>query len=93
MRYPSRMDHLEVLREKIEGLRSEIAEIRRLNEQYRLQGRNEIDASVAHGQRHQRLQKIQQELLQLSSLSHKVLSVEERREKHRSRLHLVKQAS
>ena len=87
------MDHLEVLREKIARLRAEIAHIQELNEQYRLGHGNIAEAQVAHGQRHERLEAIQQELAQLSALGRKVVSVEQMREKHRSRLHLVKQAS
>ena len=93
MNYPSRMDHIEVLREKIGRLRVEIAQIQELNKQYRLQGRNGAEEQVAHGQRQERLQAIQQELAQLAALGRKVRSVEEMKEKHRSRLHLVKQAS
>jgi hypothetical protein len=87
------MDHLNVLREKIARLRAEIAHIQELNEQYRHRDRNETEAQVAHGQRQERLQIIQQELAQLAGLGRKVLSVEEIKEKHRSRLHLVKKAS
>ncbi|HET6175875.1 MAG TPA: hypothetical protein VFE61_03010 [Candidatus Sulfotelmatobacter sp.] len=87
------MDHLEVLREKIERLRAEIADIQELNRQYRLAGANAADAQVAHGQRHERLQEIQEELVRLSSLGNKVISMEQMREKHRSRLHLVKKVS
>jgi hypothetical protein len=87
------MDYLEILREKIERLRVEIAQIQELNEQYRRRDRNEIDAQVAHGQRHERLQAIQQELAQLAGLGRKVQSVEERKENHGSRLHLLKKAS
>ena len=86
------MDHLGVLREKIGRLRVEIAQIQELNEQYRLQGRNNTEAQVAHGQRHERLQAIQQELSQLADLGRKIHSVEEMKEKHRSRMHLVKHA-
>jgi len=93
MNYPIGMDHLVVLREKIGRLRLEIAQIQQLNKQYRLQGRNSGEAEVAHGQRQERLEAIQQELIQLANLGHKVVSVEEMKEKHRSRLHLVKQAS
>jgi len=93
MSYPTCMDHLEVLREKIARLRAEIAHIQELNEQYRLGHGNIAEAQVAHGQRHERLEAIQQELAQLSALGRKVVSVEQMREKHRSRLHLVKQAS
>ena len=86
------MDHLNVLREKIGRLRAEIADIQKLNEQYRLRDQNET-AQIAHGRRQERLQAIQQELAQLAGLGRKVLSVEEIKEKHRFRLHLVKEAS
>jgi hypothetical protein len=85
------MDHLAVLREKIGSLRTEIAQIQELNAKYRHAGsqeRNETEAQVAHGQRHERLQQIQQELTQLASLGRRVLSIEERKEEHRSRMHL-----
>jgi hypothetical protein len=90
------MDHLEVLREKVGRLRDEIAHLRDLNDQYRRAGswaQNEPDAQIAHGQRHARLEAIQQELAQLADLGRRVLSVEQRKEEHRSRLHLVKKAS
>ena len=93
MNYPSLMDHLKVLREKIERLRVETAEIQELNKQHRLQARNGPEAQVAHVRRQERLQAIQQELVQLASLGPKVLSAEEMKEKHRSRLHLVRRAS
>jgi TolA-binding protein len=87
------MDHLEVLREKVARLRDEIAHLQELNDQYRRQRHNETEAQIAHGQRHERLQAIQQELAQLADLGRRVLSVEQRKEEHRSRLHLVKKAS
>ena len=87
------MDHLEVLREKIGRLRSEIAQLQELNEQYRREGRHDTHAQIAHGQRQERLEAIQQELVQLADLGGRVLSVEQRREQHRSRLHLTKKAS
>jgi hypothetical protein len=90
MNYPNGMDHLEVLREKIGRLRVEIAQIQELNKQHRLQGGNSAEAQVAHVQRQERLQAIQQELAQLASLGPKVLSVEEMKEMHRSRLHIKK---
>ena len=93
MSYSIGMDHLQVLREKVESLRAEIAQIREANEQYRLQRGNETEAHMAHGQRQDRLQEIQQELSRLSQLGRKVLSAEERKAEHRSRLHLVKKAS
>ena len=87
------MDHLRVLREKIGLLRAEIAQIQELNKVYRLQVANDTEAQVAHGQRHERLQEIQQELAQLATLGSKVRSVAEMKERHRSRLGLVKRAS
>jgi prefoldin subunit 5 len=93
MSYPHTMDHLEVLRAKIGRLRVEIAEIQRLNEQYRRGDGNETEAQVAHGHRHERLQAIQQELGQLAALGRRVQSIEEAKEEHRSRLHVVKKVS
>jgi hypothetical protein len=87
------MDHLAVLREKIGRLRAEIADLQGLNDQYRGQSHHETEAQVAHGQRHERLQAIQQELAQLADLSQRVLSMEQRKAEHRSRLHVVKKAS
>jgi len=93
MRYPDLMDHLEALREKIGHLRSEITDIQELNEQYRFRGQKGTEADIAYRQRQERLQEILEELVQLSRLSHKTLSIEQMREKHRARLHLVKNAS
>ena len=96
MSYPNVMDHLEVLREKIGRLRDEIAQLLELNAEYRCagrQGRSETQAPVAHGQRQERLHAIQQELAQLALLGRRVLSVEQRKEEHRSRLHVVNKAS
>jgi hypothetical protein len=87
------MDHLEVLREKIARLRSEIANIQELNEQYRFRGQKGAEGDIAHNHRQERLQAIQEELVQLSKLGHKAISIEQMREKHRSRLHLAKNAS
>jgi hypothetical protein len=89
--YPHHMDHLGVLRDKIGRLREEIAEIRELNEQFRSDGGDGAAAQVAHGQRNERLQAIQQELVQLADLGRRVISTEQMKEKHRSRLYLVKQ--
>jgi hypothetical protein len=80
------MEHLEVLREKIGRLREEIAEIQELNKRFRLRHSNDTEAEVARDQRQNRLEAIQQELAQLADLGRKVLSVEEAKEKHRSRL-------
>jgi hypothetical protein len=85
------MDHLGVLREKIGRLRAEIADIQALNEQFRRDGGNGADVQVAHGQRTERLQAIQSELVQLADLGRKVVSTEQMKEKHRSRLHPVPQ--
>jgi conjugal transfer/entry exclusion protein len=93
MSYANNMDHFEVLREKVGRLRAEIAQIQEQNQQYRRQGRNDTEAQIAHGQRQERLQAIQQELSQLAGLGRKVLSIEEMKEKHRSRMHLVKKVS
>jgi hypothetical protein len=87
------MDQLEALREKIARLRSEIANIQDLNEQYRFGRQKEAEADTAHSHRQERLLEIQAELVQLSKLGRKTLSIEQMREKHRSRLHLVKNAS
>ena len=87
------MDHLAALREKIARLRLEIADIQELSEQYRFGGQKAAEADIAHSQRQERLQEIQEELIQLSQLGHKTLSMEQMREKHRSRLHLAKNAS
>lgn len=89
--YSDDMDHLLVLRDKVGRLREEIAHIQKLNEQFRRGGWHGADAQVAHGQRNERLQAIQQELVQLADLSRKVVSTEQMREKHRTRLHLIEQ--
>jgi len=47
---------------------------------------------IAHGQRQERLQAIQQELAQVRDLGRKVVSLEKMKEKNRDRLHLVEQA-
>jgi hypothetical protein len=87
------MDHLVVLREKIGRPRVEIAETQELNKQYRRQRGNGVEAQIAHGQRQERLQAIQEELTQIAALGRKVHLMTEMKENHRSRLHLVKQAS
>jgi len=71
------MDHLEVLREKIARLRSEIAQIQESNQEYRLRQWNGTEAQVAHGQRQQRLQEISQELAQVSDLGRRIHLVEQ----------------
>ncbi len=91
IRYPDCMDHLEVLRDKVGKLRQEIAEIQSLNAEFRLTRASGADAQVAHSQRNERLQAIQFELVRLSDLGRRVISSEQMKEKHRSRLELVKQ--
>lgn len=83
------MDHLEVLRERIGRLRAEIAQLQELNDRYWLRVRNDAQAQVAHGQRHERLQEIQRELSRLANLGR----VEQMKEQHRSRPYLVNKAS
>jgi len=87
------MNHLAVLRKKIGSLRAEIAQLQELNDRYWLRGGNDTQAQVAHGQRHERLQQIQQELTQLVGLGGRVRSVEQMKEQHRSRPFLIKKAS
>ena len=89
--YSDDMDDLMVLRDKIGRLREEIADIQKLNEQFRRDGWNGADAQVAHRQRTERLQAIQHELVHLADLGRKVVSTEQMKEKHRTRLHLIKQ--
>jgi hypothetical protein len=85
------MDHLEVLRDKIGRLRREIADVQKLNQQFRWDGGNGAGVQVAHAQRSERLQAIQHQLVQLAELGRRVVSAEQMKEKHRSRLHLVTQ--
>jgi transcriptional regulator of NAD metabolism len=86
------MDHLQVLRDKIARLRAEIAHIHVLNQEYRLRPGNATEDQVAHGNRHERLQAIQQELTQVQDLGRRVVSVEKMKEKTRERLPVIKQA-
>ena len=85
------MDNLLVLRDKVGRLREEIADIQKLNEQFRRDGGDGAEAQVAHQQRNERLQAIQHELVQLADLGRRVVSTERMKENHRSELHLVKQ--
>jgi hypothetical protein len=84
------MDYVVVLRDKIGRLRVEIADIHELNQQFRRDGRNGTGVQVAHGQRSERLQEIQHELVQLSDLGRKVVSTQQVKEQPRSPTHLVK---
>jgi len=88
------MDHISVLRDKVGRLRSEIAHLQGLNAEYRRTGRrdrNGTEAQIAHGQRHERLQAIQQELAQIAGLG--LRSVEQMKDQHRSRPYLLKKVS
>ena len=85
------MDHLGVLRDKIGRLRVEIASIQELNQQFRRDGGNGTGVQVAHGQRSDRLQGIQHELVQLADLGRRVVSTEELKEQPRFQLHPAKQ--
>jgi hypothetical protein len=89
--YPDCMDHLEVLRDKVAGLRAEIAEIQRQNQEYRLRGFNGTEAQVTHGERQERLLAIQEELAKVGDLGRRVISVERMKEQTRSRSHSVPQ--
>jgi hypothetical protein len=86
------MDHLRVLREKVGSLRTEIAELHELNEQYRRRKGNGTLDQVAHGQRHERLQGIQKELGRLADLGRTVHTTNQIREHDRNRLELMKSA-
>ena len=80
-----------MLREKIGSLRAEIAQLQELNDRYWLRRGNDTQAQVAHGQRHERLQAIQQELAQIAGLG--LRSVEQIKDQHRSRPYLLKKVS
>jgi hypothetical protein len=83
------MDYLGVFRAKVGRLRLEIADIQELNQQFRRDGGNGTGCQVAHGQRSERLQGIQHELMQLADLGHGVVSTEQMNENHHSQPHLV----
>lgn len=87
------MDHLSVLQEKIARLRTEIADLQGLNEKYRHGRNHEAGAQIAHRQRQERLEAIRQELVKVADLGRRVLSMEERKAEHLSRLHIGKKAS
>ena len=87
------MEHLEVLREKIATLRSEIAQLQELNERYRRKQVQDAQAHFAHGQRQERLLEIQLELVKLARLGGRVRSVAQMKEQHRSRPYLINKAS
>jgi hypothetical protein len=84
------MDHLGVLRDKIGRFREEIADIQELNDEFRRAVRNGAVAQLAHGRRHERLQAIQRELVQLANLGRRAGSTEQIKGKHRSRRRVVK---
>jgi len=85
------MDHLAVFRDKIGRLRVEITDIQVLNQQFRRDGGNGTGSQLAHGQRSERLQAIQHELVQIADLGRRVVFTEQVKERHRSRLRPVKQ--
>ncbi len=87
------MDHIDVLRQKIAALRAEIAQIRQLNEEYGTQNRNGADDRSSFEDRNERLQAIQQELVRLAGLGRKIESIEEMKERHRTRLYGAKKVS
>ena len=67
------MDHLAVFRDKIGRLRVEITDIQVLNQQFRRDGGNGTGSQLAHGQRSERLQAIQHELVQIADLGRRVV--------------------
>jgi hypothetical protein len=85
------MDHLRALRDKIRHFREEIAGIQESSGQFRRAVRNDAVAQAAHGWRRERLQAIQRQLMQLSDLSHRVVSTEKVKEKPHPRLRPFKQ--
>ena len=92
MRYPNDMDHVDALFKKIARLRSEVAEIKLLNERYRLEKSDELAEAAADVERHQRLQEIQRELVQISRLGNKTILMARRIERH-PRRYPVKRAA
>jgi hypothetical protein len=84
------MDYLGVFKDKIGLLQVEIADIQELNQQFRRDGGHGTGVQVAHGQRSERLQGIQHELMQLAELGRRVVSTKRMAEEHPSRLHPVK---
>lgn len=71
------MDHIEAIREKIAHLRSEIANIQVLNDEYRFGVQRGPVEQTAHIQRQQRLEEIKEELTQLSQLNRKAVPIEQ----------------
>ena len=67
------MDHLAVFRDKIGRLRVEITDIQVLNQKFRRDGGNGTGSQLAHGQRSERLQSIQHELVQIADLGRRVV--------------------
>jgi hypothetical protein len=84
------MDYLGVFRAKVGRLRVEIADIQDLNQQFRRNGGNGAGVQIAHGQRIERLQAIQHELVQLADLGRRVVSTEHIKENPHSQPHLIK---
>ena len=84
------MDHLRALRDKIRHFREEIAGIQESSGQLPRAVRNDAVVHAVHGWRRERLQAIQRQLLQLSDLSHSVVSTEKVKEKPHPRLRPLK---
>jgi hypothetical protein len=88
------MDHLSVLKGKIESLRTEIARILELNVEYRTAKRHETVEHIAHTQRHARLEQIKEELAHLAGLGRSIRAAGQIRESHRpDQIHLLKNSS
>jgi hypothetical protein len=85
------MDYLAVFQDKIGRLRVEISDIQVSNRQFRRDGGNGTASQLAHGQRSERLQAIQHELVQIADLGRRVVLTEEVKETPRARLRPVKQ--
>ena len=84
------MDYVGVFRDKIGRLRVEIADIQVLNQQFRRDCGHGPGVQVAHGQRSERLQAIQHELVQLADLGRRAVSTEQMTDQHCLPAHLVK---
>jgi hypothetical protein len=80
-----------MFRDKIGRLRVEVTDIQVLNQQFRRDGGNGTGSQLAHGQRSERLQAIQHELVQIADLGRRVVLTEQVKERHSSRLRPVKQ--
>jgi hypothetical protein len=84
------MDYLAVFRAKVSRFREEIADIQRLNQQFRRSGENGAAVQIAHGLRSERLQAIQHELGQLAHLGSRPISTGHTQEEQHSPTHIEK---